>query len=502
MKEPLFSQWSLRNRLLLATVVVAAIGIGASDFAAHAKLRGFLIRQVDSQLSSVADGTVTRLVRAGIAPASDDSTMTTSGTPSSSSPYSSNAAPEFHPVSPLRGVPTATSVTLLDPTGVVLGQLGGDIASGGSQATFSGMTLKEVASTKGKAFTIETDHPHTSTRAMAFVLPSNLGSVVVSVSLNSVDRTLHELSWLFLLISLIVLLLIGLISRWLITLSLKPLLEVEVTAAAIADGDLSARLPELQPSTEVGRLTQSLNTMLGRIEESFEQKNASESKLRRFVADASHELRTPLTAIRGFAELHRQGAVTGEVKVKELVGRIEKESIRMGSLVEDLLLLARMDEARPHALEPVDLTHLIGESVASARAAGPEHPITLDVADDLYVLGDNKRIHQAVGNLLANARTHTPAGTAITITANSNESETTVSVSDAGPGLSEQDQSRIFERFFRVDPSRARHAGEGSGLGLSIVDAVMKAHGGRVSVESELGKGATFTLHFPINSLE
>jgi two-component system OmpR family sensor kinase len=242
--------------------------------------------------------------------------------------------------------------------------------------------------------------------------------------------------------------------------------------------------------------------MLGRIEESFEQKNASESKLRRFVADASHELRTPLTAIRGFAELHRQGAVTGEVKVKELVGRIEKESIRMGSLVEDLLLLARMDEARPHLLEPVDLTHLIGESAASARAAGPEHPITLDVADDLYVLGDNKRIHQAIGNLLANARTHTPAGTAITIAAQSNESETTVSVSDAGPGLSEQDQSRIFERFFRVDPSRARHAGEGSGLGLSIVDAVMKAHGGRVSVESELGKGATFTLHFPINSLE
>jgi two-component system OmpR family sensor kinase len=278
------------------------------------------------------------------------------------------------------------------------------------------------------------------------------------------------------------------------------LIEVEVIAAAIADGDLSARLPEHKPSTEVGRLTQSLNTMLGRIEESFEQKNASESKLRRFVADASHELRTPLTAIRGFAELHRQGAVSGEEKTKELVGRIEKESIRMGSLVEDLLLLARMDEARPLTLEPVDLTHLIQECVASARAAGQSHPIEVSVPHELYVLGDNKRIHQALGNLLANARTHTPAGTKIEVTALSTDDEISVSVKDSGPGLSESDQTRIFERFFRVDPSRARHAGEGSGLGLSIVDAVMKAHGGSVTVESEAGAGATFTLHFPINA--
>jgi len=489
MIKPHFSEWSLRNRLLLATVVVAAIGIGASDFAANAELRGFLIRQVDSQLSSVAGGTVSRLVRAGIAPNPDTQSDTTQ-----------SATPEFHPVSPLSGVPTATTVTLLDPTGVMLGQLGGEIGNAGSHATFTGMTLAEVAATKGKPFTLNTDHPHASTRAIAFVLPSNLGSVIISVSLNSVERTLHELSWLFLLISIAVILLIGLVSRWLITLSLKPLLEVEVIAAAIADGDLSARLPELQPSTEVGRLTKSLNIMLGRIEESFAQKNASESKLRRFVADASHELRTPLTAIRGFAELHRQGAVTGELHVKELVGRIEKESIRMGSLVEDLLLLARMDEARPHALEPVDLTHLIEECVASARAAGPEHPITVEVPADLYVLGDNKRIHQALGNLLANARTHTLPGTPIIVRATSSDSEVSVAVEDCGPGLSIGDQARIFERFFRVDPSRARHAGEGSGLGLSIVDAVMKAQGGSVTVRSELGKGAIFTLHFPINS--
>jgi len=485
---PGFRQWSLRNRLLLATVVVAAIGIGASDFAANAELRGFLIRQVDSQLASVANSTLSRLVRAGIAPNGDDGTS------------GSGTATPFRAVSPLRGVPTATSLTLLDPSGEILGQVGGDISTGGSQATFSGMTLAQVAATKGKAFTVHTENPRTSTRAVAYVLPSNLGSVVIAVSLTSVEKTLQELSFLFLLISLAVLLLIGLISRWLITLSLKPLLEVEVIAAAIAGGDLSARLPEIHPATEIGRLTKSLNTMLGRIEESFQQKNESESKLRRFVADASHELRTPLTAIRGFAELHRQGAVTGEEKTKELVGRIEKESIRMGSLVEDLLLLARMDEARPHTLEPVDLTHLIEESVASALAAGPDHPIEVDVPADLYVLGDTKRIHQALGNLLANARTHTPSGTLIKVSAATNEIETTIAVKDSGPGLSESDQIRIFERFFRVDPSRARHAGEGSGLGLSIVDAVMKAHGGTVSVDSEIGKGSTFTLHFPINS--
>jgi len=485
---PGFRQWSLRNRLLLATVVVAAIGIGASDFAANAELRGFLIRQVDSQLASVANSTLSRLVRAGIAPNGDDGTS------------GSGTATPFRAVSPLRGVPTATSLTLLDPSGEILGQVGGDISTGGSQATFSGMTLAQVAATKGKAFTVHTENPRTSTRAVAYVLPSNLGSVVIAVSLTSVERTLQELSFLFLLISLAVLLLIGLISRWLITLSLKPLLEVEVIAAAIAGGDLSARLPEIHPATEIGRLTKSLNTMLGRIEESFQQKNESESKLRRFVADASHELRTPLTAIRGFAELHRQGAVTGEEKTKELVGRIEKESIRMGSLVEDLLLLARMDEARPHTLEPVDLTHLIEESVASALAAGPDHPIEVDVPADLYVLGDTKRIHQALGNLLANARTHTPSGTLIKVSAATNEIETTIAVKDSGPGLSESDQIRIFERFFRVDPSRARHAGEGSGLGLSIVDAVMKAHSATVSVDSEIGKGSTFTLHFPINS--
>jgi two-component system OmpR family sensor kinase len=209
-----------------------------------------------------------------------------------------------------------------------------------------------------------------------------------------------------------------------------------------------------------------------------------------------------LTAIRGFAELHRQGAVVGEVKTKELISRIEKESIRMGSLVEDLLLLARLDQSRELTFDPVDINHLVEEAVASAKAAGPGYEITISsVNDEVFVLGDSMRIHQAIANLLANARTHTPAGTKIAVNISQDDLETRISVSDNGVGLSEADQQRVFERFFRADPSRVRASGEGSGLGLAIVDAVMKAHGGSVEVKSKLGEGAEFTLHFPIKNI-
>ena len=292
--------------------------------------------------------------------------------------------------------------------------------------------------------------------------------------------------------------LIALASRTMIKVGLKPLSEVENTAEKIAAGDLSARLPDAKPTTEVGRLTTSLNTMLTRIEESFTIRKTSEDKLRRFVADASHELRTPLTAIRGFAELHRQGAVAGGEDTKQLLSRIEGESVRMGSLVEDLLLLARLDQAREMEHLPVDIAQVTRDAVASAQAAGADHPISLTGdLDELYTLGDHNRIHQVVANLLANARTHTPAGTEIAVAVAQGEDGVRIAVSDNGPGLSQEDQKRIFERFYRADSSRVRIDGEGSGLGLSIVDAVMKAHGGSVSVSSEIGKGSTFTLFFP-----
>ena len=471
----------------MAVLIVAAIGIGTSDFLAITSLRSFLTNQLDTQLNGILTSTMMRLDRAGI-----ESAPTDDGGPKQ----------PFNVIQPLRGIPSATSVTLLDATGKVIGKIGGDLSTGVNatqSSPFDGYTITQVVALHGSAFTLDKESGQISLRAIAKELPSGIGSVVVATSLESENKTLGELSVLFFFISLLVLVLIGIVGRLLIQISLKPLREVEATAAAIAEGDLSARLPESRPTTEVGRLTQSLNTMLGRIEESFSIRVASEARLRRFAADASHELRTPLTAIRGFAELYRQGAVSGEESTKELVGRIEKESIRMGTLVEDLLLLARMDQAPALTVVPVDLHEQIREAVASAQAAGPDHLITLNLPEEeSYVLGDPMRIHQVIANLLANARTHTPEGTSILLTVHQSDKETTLSVADNGPGLSAEHKKRIFERFFRADPSRARTGGEGSGLGLSIVDAVMKAHGGSVSVESEVGKGSTFTLHFPI----
>jgi two-component system OmpR family sensor kinase len=462
----------------LASVVLASFAIIASDFAANAALRTYLISQVDDQLINISNTSLNRLDRAGIAPLEADD---------KNSP--------FKILEPLRGVPTATSITLLDIDGNLIGQVGGEL--GGKNFAVTGLKIAEVSQYKNRPFTIEGKDGEPDIRALAQMLPTGMGSVIVADSLEKVDKTLSQLRFLFLILGLIALITIAMAARWIIALGLKPLEAVEDTAEAIAAGDLSARLPAAKPDTEVGRLTTSLNTMLARIEESFTARVESENKLRRFVADASHELRTPLTAIRGFAELHRQGAVVGEEKTKELINRIEKESVRMSSLVEDLLLLARLDQSRELAKEPVDLNTLITEAVASARAAGPNHPIEIKLeASEIFVLGDSQRIHQVIANLLANARTHTPNGTEISITAMQGVSETTIAVSDKGPGLSKGDQDRIFERFYRADPSRVRNSGEGSGLGLSIVDAVMKAHGGYVSVKSEVGQGATFTLHF------
>jgi two-component system OmpR family sensor kinase len=462
----------------LASVVLASFAIIASDFAANAALRTYLISQVDDQLINISSTSLNRLDRAGIAPLEADD---------KNSP--------FKILEPLRGVPTATSITLLDIDGNLIGQVGGEL--GGKNFAVTGMKIDEVSQYKNRPFTIEGKDGQPDIRALAQMLPTGMGSVIVADSLEKVDKTLSQLRFLFLILGLIALITIAMAARWIIALGLKPLEAVEDTAEAIAAGDLSARLPAAKPDTEVGRLTTSLNTMLARIEESFTARVESENKLRRFVADASHELRTPLTAIRGFAELHRQGAVVGEEKTKELINRIEKESVRMSSLVEDLLLLARLDQSRELAKEPVDLNTLITEAVASARAAGPNHPIEIKLeASEIFVLGDSQRIHQVIANLLANARAHTPNGTEISITAMQGVSETTIAVSDKGPGLSKADQDRIFERFYRADPSRVRNSGEGSGLGLSIVDAVMKAHGGYVSVKSEIGQGATFTLHF------
>ena len=481
-----FSNWSLLNRLTLGVVLLSAMGFLASDVAAQTLMRSYLTQQMDSELLSVAGGAFPRVERAGIA-------REARGSQSDDEDNEDDA-----PSVPLQSVPTSISLTLIGPAGIILGQIGGDLNSTEITSYLQSITPEQVIERANQPFTIEA--PQSDFRVIAQRLPTGLGIVVIAQSFEDIDRTLLRLQGLFILIGLVMILFIALASRKVITVGLRPLATVEATAERIAEGDLTARLPDLKPNTEVGRLVNTLNMMLGRIEESFSARVDSESKLRRFVADASHELRTPITAIRGFAELHRQGAVTGEEKTKELIGRIESESKRMGSLVEDLLLLARLDQSRQMKSEPVNLSKLVLDAVESARAAGPNYPVNFNESDDeIYALGDNDRIHQVVANLLANARTHTPVGTKIDVSVIQSEDGVRIRIADNGPGLSEKDQAQIFERFYRADASRVRTDGEGTGLGLSIVEAVMRAHAGEVSVESELGKGATFTLFFPLS---
>jgi two-component system OmpR family sensor kinase len=487
--KPAPGQWSLKNRLVLGVVILGALGITGSDFAAQNAFRTFLIAQVDAQLEAISTTSGIRLDRAGITSEREET--------------NNSNEPLFQPFEPIREVPSEISISLLDRDGVVMGTLGGAQSPQQVQNVISGLSVTELQGKAGKPFTIEgNDRNRSEYRVLARILPGEIGSVLTAVSLDGVEKSINQLRFLFFAVGIVVLFFLAFIARRIIGISLKPLTQVEETAEAFAKGDYTARLPEARGDTEVGKLTWALNQMLSRIEESFEARKASEDKLRRFVADASHELRTPLTAIRGFAELHRQGAIKGEEKTGELVRRIEQESIRMSTLVEDLLLLARLDQSREMERSPIDLKTLINEAVTSAKVAGPNHPIEVDLpSDDVFVLGDSMRIHQVVANLLANARTHTPTGTKIRLKLEEGEKGVSIEVSDNGPGLSKEDQARIFERFYRADPSRVRNGGEGTGLGLSIVDAVMRAHGGTVSVTSEVGHGATFKLFFPIQDL-
>ena len=483
--------WSLRSRLTLGILLLTAFGFILSSLVAKQALEGYLVGQVDSQLTSLAKTSLPIIAAAGIVPEEEQENFQ-----HRQEGRGGEEAP-LRPRNPFSRIPTATSITVLDINGNVTGTIGGDLNSVRAADYLSGLTLPEVLLENGEPFTVK--GAKQSFRAVAVPLPDNSGSIVAAQSLRELKRTIGQLGFFFTLIGLLLLTLIAIASRIVIKIGMRPLEDVETTAEQIAAGDLSARMPDADPHTEVGRLVTSLNSMLTRIESSFSAQKESENKLRRFVADASHELRTPLTAIRGFSELYRQGAVSGEGATRELLGRIEGESKRMGSLIEDLLLLARLDQSREMAMKPVDLVEVVDSAVISARAAGADHPVSfIKPSEEIFALGDEPRIHQVVANLLANARAHTPVGTDIEVTIAQGVDGVRISVRDNGPGLSPDDQKKIFERFYRADTSRVRVDGEGSGLGLSIVDAVMKGHNGSVTVVSEPGKGATFTLFFPV----
>lgn len=289
----------------------------------------------------------------------------------------------------------------------------------------------------------------------------------------------------------------GALASWLvIRRGFEPVDQMIGTAERIAAGDLSQRVPESDPHTELGRLGSSLNTMLFQVEQAVLVREENENRLRRFVADAAHELRTPLTSLRGYAELYRQGALKTPESVAMAMGRIEAESRRMGRLVDDLLLLARMDQQRGLEMAPVDIGEVVTEAVTDFEVVDPTRPVTIQQTGDPTVIGDRNRLRQVIDNLLTNARTHTPAETPVHVVVAPEPGFVDISVEDEGPGIASEDQERVFERFWRADPGRVRSRG-GTGLGLAIVASLVQAHGGSVAVDSELGRGTKFTVRLP-----
>ena len=386
------------------------------------------------------------------------------------------------------------------------------------------------------------------------------GTLVVGTDLGNLNATVRRIAYFDMIVGGVIVVVLALVGVAVVRANLRPLDEIEETAEAIADGHLDRRVPERDPRTEIGRLGRSLNSMLSQIESAFHAREESEAaahrseeRMRRFIADAGHELRTPLTAIRGFAEYYRQrgglvphwdrdeqakaaasatsatgivhpqggtgssgrggpGGVAGDGltpgDLDRLMQRVEKEAARMGLLVEDLLLLARLDQQRPLARQPVDLLSLAGDAVHDARLLAPARTVDLSVQAGaaFLVIGDEPRLRQVIGNLMSNALTHTPDGTPIEVSIGSGTLDprlpssspaVTLDVTDHGPGMTPEQAHRVFERFYRTDQARTRATG-GSGLGLAIVNALVSAHGGVASVRTAPGKGATFRIALPL----
>ena len=476
----------LRVQLVVAMLVLLALGLLVTGVTASTALRGYLLGRVDNQLQSVSGD----LQRSN---ASDVSR----GDGGRGRGGSGGGGPDGRRPDRLN----AYYVQVRDRSGSIIGT---PLRTGSSSTPL----LPSGSLATNGPFTVSSSSNEVQWRVLVTSLADGSGQVVVAAPTGDVNGTVHRLVLLNLGVSVVVLILSGGLAYLLVSRSLRPLVAVENTAEAIAAGDLSQRVPELDPRTEVGRVSGALNSMLDQVEVAFEaqrasegQARASEQRMRRFIADASHELRTPLTSIRGFAELYRQGAVSGRAEVDRVMRRVEDEAARMGLLVEELLLLARLDQQRPLETFPVDLLVVASDAVHDAQAVAPERAISLDVNGDApaVVVGDDARLRQVFANLLTNALVHTPAGTPVKVRLQSDDEHVAVEVTDTGPGMDQEQASHVFERFYRADPSRTRASG-GYGLGLSIVAALVAAHGGTVGVTSAPGEGATFRVVLPASA--
>lgn len=459
---------SLRGRLLAASLALVAVGLAIAGVATYFALRSFLVQQLDTQLTGATNG-VDRALQNGR--------------------FESNL---------LNQLPATVQGLYVDITDV----------QGASLRTLnvsppilpSPLPVPTTVGAAGHPF-VARNGSHQAYRVQI----SNLSPFVVTVALplRQVRQTLDRLIVVELLVGVAVLAAAAGLGSYLVRLGLKPLDEIEASAANIAAGDLTVRVPQGDKATEVGRLGHTLNSMLGRIEVAFEERRrseaalrASEERLRRFVSDASHELRTPVAAVRAYAELFRRGGDRHPEDLPRLMSRIEAEAARMGVLVEDLLLLTRLDQGRPLEHAPVDLGALASDAVEAAGTIDPGRQVTLQIEGSVEVVGDRDRLRQVVDNLLANVRTHTPAGAPATVAVRLQGGRAFLEVSDSGPGIDPADGQRLFERFYRADPARSRDRG-GSGLGLSIVAAIVAAHGGQVLATNRPEGGATFRVDLP-----
>ena len=467
---------SLRARVLVVVVVVTAAVAVTVDVATYVSLRAFLLQRVDQQLDA-AHRPLVRAVLQERQVRADDLAVLAPG-----------LAIELRAAD--GDVVDQATLRLADQEPVVP-VLPDDLRTPTAVAT-AAADDDAIYRTVGAAG----DAPRF--RVATWRLPGQAPTLALALPLDDLDSTLRRLLLVEVVVTTLALGLGIALARSLVRVGLRPLDDIAATAAAISEGDLTRRVSREEPTTEVGRLGSALNVMLGQIEGAFAERQASEEQLRRFVADASHELRTPLTSIRAYAELFERGADARPEDLARLLRGIEREAARMGVLVDDLLLLARLDQGRSLEREPVDLGALAAEAVDAARAVDPDRPLTLHVEGSVEVVGDRGRLRQIADNLLANVRAHTPPGAAASVRVAAEGGCGVLEVEDAGPGLSASERARAFERFYRADPSRTRDAG-GAGLGLAIVDAIAAAHGGRASAgpAPTLG-GAAFRVELPL----
>jgi two-component system OmpR family sensor kinase len=476
---------SLRTRLLFALLGVVAAGMLVAGAVTYTSLRDFLLERVDQQL---------RDARVPVAAA------LASGLQSGDLPFGPGNGPGNGPGD--ANLPPGTYGQLLDTSGNVINA---KVFSYGGSTDLPVPVLPNPLPTTGASdtklhvFTVtkSTGGSSTGFRVLVEQAPEVQRILVVAIPLTETRQTLSRLMGLEVIVSLSVLAALAIAAWLIIKRDLRPLEHMAETADAIAAGDLSRRVEPAEPRTEVGRLGLSLNTMLGRIEEAFAERAATEDKLRRFLADASHELRTPLTSIRGYAEVFERGAKDDPEDLELAMRRIEEESKRMSVMVEELLVLARLGEGREPERAPVDLARVVDDAVNDARAAAPERAIELDAAESLAVIGDDAQLRQVVANLLGNALRHTPDDATIRVRLAPDGDSAALEVADDGPGLEPDVAAKVFEPFYRADASRTRQTG-GAGLGLAIVEAIVEAHGGRVTLRTAPGAGAVFTVRLPL----